>query len=145
MIRLALRLSVVASALLVALPAVAMTNGQAKNLFLASATDTSALAKLEKAAKSGDPMAEDWLGLAYQSGYSKGLPQSYTAALKWFEKAAAKGIGNADFNIACMYQVGAGVPQSYRQARHWYAKAAARGSVEGRYTLHLLRHDKSVF
>ena len=37
------------------------------------------------------------------------------------------------------------LPRLGSPARHWYAKAAARGSVEGRYTLHLLRHDKSVF
>lgn len=132
------RCVVVAVAMAFGPSALAVTNSRAEKLFLASAKSRHALIKLESAAKSGNAAAEDWLGLAYQSGFSKGLSRSYRTALKWFEKAAKKGDANAEFNLGQMYQVGAGVPRNFAEARHWYRLAAAKGSVEAKYSLTVL-------
>lgn len=131
--------AVVIAAMAVGPAAFAATkNSRAKALFVASANDRQAFIKLEAAAKAGDPAAEDWLGLDYESGFSKGLAQSYRVARVWFEKAAKQGYANADYNLGQLYQVGAGVPRSFSRARYWYRRAAARGSVEGRISLNVL-------
>lgn len=115
-----------------------LTAKQAEKLFLASPTSKPALTKLETAARSGNAVAEDWLGLAYQSGFSHRTPLNYKLALKWFEKAAAQGYANAEFNLGAMYQVGEGAPQSDAEAEHWYRLAAAGGSIAARHSLRVL-------
>ena len=128
----------VAAAMATGPSALAVSHNHAERLFLASAKSRHALIKLEAAARSGNAAAEDWLGLDYQSAYSKGLSKSYQIALKWFEKAAKKGDANAEFNLGQMYQVGAGVPRNFAKARHWYRLAAAGGSTEAKYSLNVL-------
>ncbi|MEJ2686406.1 MAG: hypothetical protein P8124_04210 [Gammaproteobacteria bacterium] len=128
----------VATAMAIGPSAFAVPHNHARKLFLASAKSRHAFVELEAAAKSGNAAAQDWLGLDYQSGYSKGLSRSYQIALKWFEKAARKGDANAEFNLGQMYQVGAGVPRNFAKARHWYRLAAAGGSTEAKYSLEVL-------
>jgi hypothetical protein len=55
------------------------------------------------------------------------VPQNYTRARYWFEKAAAQGYAAAQTNLGLFYSRGLGVTQDYVRARHWYEKAAAQG------------------
>lgn len=133
-----LRIAAIAATVSLVPAAFATTQNRAEKLFLASAKSKQALTKLEAAAKSGNATAEDWLGLAYQSGFSEGMSRSYPMALKWFDKAAKTGCANAEFNLGQMYQVGAGVPRDFAKAKHWYRLAAKKGSVEAKYSLEVL-------
>lgn len=133
-----IRTATIAGLMATTASAFAMTAKQAEKLFLAAPTSKPALTKLETAANSGNAVAEDWLGLAYQSGFSRGTPLNYRLALKWFEKAAAQGYANAQFNLGSMYQVGEGTPQSDAEAEHWYRLAAAHGSIAARQSLRVL-------
>jgi TPR repeat protein len=84
-----------------------------------------ALSEWRPLAEKGDAQAQLHLGMLYHQ--AQGVPQDYTAAREWYEKAAAQGYAMAQFNLGLLYDNGDGVPQNYAKARQWYEKAAARG------------------
>jgi FOG: TPR repeat, SEL1 subfamily len=112
--------------------ACAMTNTQAEQLTLAAYNkgNTTDLAKLESAAKSGDAAAQMWLGW-----YLAAVNKDYAEANAWFERAAAQGNAAAEVDLGKAYSSGHGVPQNYARANSWFEKAAAQGSVEAEYNL----------
>ena len=55
------------------------------------------------------------------------MQQNIQEAARWFRRAAAAGVINAQFNLGLLYERGEGVPQSLVEAYAWYAAAAARG------------------
>jgi TPR repeat protein len=68
----------------------------------------------------------------------KGVPQDYTTARQWFEKAAAQGHAWAQFFLGVLYAEGRGVLQDYGTARQWYERAAAQGEAMAQFNLGLL-------
>ncbi len=46
--------------------------------------------------------------------------------MKWYRKAAAQGVAEAQYNLGVMYGKGQGVPQDSVQAYMWYDLAASR-------------------
>ncbi|WP_319025293.1 tetratricopeptide repeat protein [Acidithiobacillus ferridurans] len=102
--------------------AYAMTHAQGEMLSAqARAGDASALRTLEKAAKSGDKTAENWLGIYY------GVQKEYRNAVFWSRKAAIQGDPLAEFVMGEVYYYGNGVPKSDRIALYWYKLAVAQG------------------
>ena len=69
-----------------------------------------------------------FLAIAYAEGVgtTKDLPE----AARWFERAAALGAVNSQFNLAVLYERGMGVQQSLTTAYKWYAVAASQGDHE---------------
>jgi len=67
----------------------------------------------------------------YDKG-EEGVPQNYAAAVKWYAKAAEKGIAGAQFNLGLMYYTGRGVPQDKISAYALWDIAAAKGLVEAK-------------
>jgi uncharacterized protein len=53
------------------------------------------------------------------------VPQNYTRARQWYEKAAAQGHASAQINLGVMYADGRSVPQDYVRAYMWWSLAAA--------------------
>jgi TPR repeat protein len=80
------------------------------------------LAQLRLRASRGDDQAEYYLGDLYRNGIL--LPQSYSQALTWYQRAADNGLGQAWFRIAEMYESGDGVPKNPGMAFRDYRKAA---------------------
>ena len=78
-------------------------------------------------AERGDATAQFNLGCYYYSG-EKGLPQSYSEAVKWYTKAANQGYAPAQNNLGYCYEKGYGISQSLLVAKKWYEKAAAQGN-----------------
>ncbi|MBE7562714.1 sel1 repeat family protein [Acidithiobacillus sp. HP-6] len=142
--------------------AYAMTNIQAKDLMMAATHkgNTTDLAKLESAAKSGDAVAQRWLGVYWSASDSakadywfkksaaqgnawaeeslglayfegQGVPQNYEKANYWFKKSAAQGNADAEANLGVDYSSGYGVPQNTMTAIKWWKEAAAQGGTEG--------------
>ncbi len=72
-----------------------MSNQQAKALMAAAFrhTDPSALSRLTKAARTGDPVAENWLG-AYYDASEDGSKAAY-----WYRKAAEQGVARGKTNL----------------------------------------------
>jgi TPR repeat protein len=60
------------------------------------------------------------------------VTQDYAEAKRWYEKAAAAGLGMAMRNLGDMYRDGLGVTKSVADARIWYQKAMAAGNADAK-------------
>ena len=80
------------------------------------------LSTLQTQANQGNAEAQNGLGELYAKG--KGMPQDYTQARTWYEKAAAQGHPHAQNNLAELYFAGLGGPQDYVRAYMWVNLAA---------------------
>jgi len=77
-------------------------------------------------AQHGNPVAQTYVGIMFQSG--RGLPQNYVAAADWYRRASEQGVPVAQFNLGLMYDKGHGVPQDYVLAYKWLNVATARAT-----------------
>ncbi len=81
-----------------------------------------AVSEILKRAQTGNPDAQNQLGLLYSEGRS--LPQNYFEAKDWFKKAADQGHADAQVNLGTLYSLGQGAPFSDPMALYWFQKAA---------------------
>jgi TPR repeat protein len=81
------------------------------------------------------------LGVLFANG--QGVPQDYTKARAWFEKAAAKDFAPAMFKLGVIFDYGYGMPQDYAKAREWYERAAAQGDADAKMALEQLSGHQS--
>ena len=79
----------------------------------------------EPAAKSGNPLAQNILGVLYQYGYSR--KKDVVAAEEWFRKAAAQGYAKARFNLGQL--IGVNRPERRVEALVWLMEARNQGDV----------------
>lgn len=86
-------------------------------------SDGKDLHALQAQAGQGDTEAQNNLGELYAKG--RGVPQDYTQARAWYEKAATQGHPLAQNNLAELYFAGLGGPQDYVRAYMWVNLAAA--------------------
>ena len=56
-------------------------------------------------------------------------------ARNWYEKAAAQGDADAQYNLGVLYYNGEGVPRDISKAREWFEKAAAQGDESAKAAL----------
>lgn len=81
-----------------------------------------ALASLLPKARSGDPVAQTYVGEIYEKGL--GLPgPNYAEAARWYGQAAASGHRPAQTNLGSLYERGLGVRQDQAKALDWYRRA----------------------
>ncbi|NOU10976.1 MAG: sel1 repeat family protein [Nitrospira sp.] len=85
--------------------------------------DTKDMKALQDQATQGDAEAQNRLGELYAKG--RGVPQDYTQARAWYEKAAEHGHPLAQNNLAELYFAGLGGPPDYVRAYMWVSLAAA--------------------
>ena len=78
-------------------------------------------------AEQGNAEAQTKLGSLYFHG--RGVPQDYTEAARWFQKAADQDYARAQDDVAAMYYYGQGVPLDYAEALTWYRKAAEQDNA----------------
>jgi TPR repeat protein len=57
-------------------------------------------------------------------GYANFMNMNYTAAVKWYQRAAGQGYADAQYTLGEMHLGGLGVPQSNMQAYVWFGLAA---------------------
>src|SRR5258707_322023 len=79
-----------------------------------------------KAAEHGDPAAQTYLAICYQTG--QGVKQDYTEAVRWFRRAAESNDPSAQCYLGYCYQTGSGVPQELGQAAKWLLEAAEQAT-----------------
>jgi len=91
------------------------------------------LQQLMRLGAQGHASAQNQLGQLYANG--RGIPQDYTTARKWYEKAAAQGHAWAQAQLGMLYANGQGVPQDYTQAHQWWEQAATHGVAQAQYSL----------
>jgi TPR repeat protein len=80
--------------------------------------------RLQVLAERGDARAQTLLGLAYATG--RGVPQYFSAAVYWYQRAAEQGNPNAQYLLGLAYDKGQGVAQDKIIAEKWLNLAAAK-------------------
>lgn len=80
-------------------------------------------------AEQGEGFAQSALGVLYLKGDS--VPQNYTEAHKWLERAALQGEELAQFQLGVLHYRGQGTPQNNAEALRWFGKSCAAGLSEG--------------
>ena len=55
------------------------------------------------------------------------MAQDYAKAGKWYRRAAAQGLAEAQFGLGSMCMRGEGFAQNYLEAHKWFNIAASRG------------------
>jgi localization factor PodJL len=88
---------------------------------------------LRKAAVKGDPAAEFEIAVRFAEGH--GVPQDWTAASEWFERASKQGLVPAQFRLAGLYEKGLGVKKDLDAARRLYVSAAEAGHAKAMHNL----------
>ncbi len=73
-------------------------------------------------AKSGDPYAQQVVGVMYSKG--EGVAKSYSEALRWYHAAAIQNRGVAQSALGAMFIDGKGVEVNARTAYKWYYLAS---------------------
>jgi uncharacterized protein len=63
--------------------------------------------------------------MMYKSG--RGTLQDYSAAARWFERAAHLGSAESQFQLGTLFKVGQGVKHDIKKAYVWYNLAASKG------------------
>ncbi|HEX4926400.1 MAG TPA: hypothetical protein VFV74_00220 [Burkholderiales bacterium] len=105
----------------------AADTGDERGAALAGRTITHRAPSLAEQAAKGDPVAQHNLATELER------EERYADALRWYERAAAKGYGVSALNAAQMYEMGLGVPKNAGEARKRYRALAARGDGEALY------------
>ena len=91
--------------------------------------------RLMQVAEKGDAEAQAMIGESYLNG--KGLEQSESKAIEWFEKAAAKGNATALYHLANFYFYGNSplIGKYPKKAIEYYTQAANKGNVDAQRQL----------
>ena len=91
---------------------------------------------LRAAAIKGDPAAEFEVAVRLAEG--RGMPQNFTTAAEWFERAAQRGLVPAQFRLGGLYEKGMGVKKDLEAARRLYLAAANAGHAKAMHNLAVL-------
>jgi TPR repeat protein len=95
--------------------------------------DKNSLSSVRASAEQGDPEAQYYLGLFYETG--KDVEKDMVEAVKWYRKAAEQNDLDAQYRLGLCYDKGEGVPQNGKEAVKWYTKAAENGIIEAQINL----------
>ena len=103
---------------------------------------------LRKAAKKGDPFAQNYLADDLYDSEKEAKDEWYRKAAEGFRKAAEQGDARAAKELGGMYEDGRGVTKNPAEAEKWYRKAAdlyrvaaEQGDSEAQMYLGLLYYD----
>ncbi len=97
----------------------------------AAEINAAVVARIKAAAKRGDARGQCALAECYSGFDCEGIPHDYVRARQWYEKAAAQGDAEAQYNLGVMYDEGQGVRQNKRTAKEWFGKACDNGHQTG--------------
>ncbi|WP_244434688.1 hypothetical protein [Afipia sp. P52-10] len=94
---------------------------------------------LRAAALKGDGAAAYEIAVRYSEG--RGVPANAEEALRWYERAADKGVVMAMFRLGTMMEKGLGTKKDPETARRYYVQAAERGNAKAMHNLAVLDAD----
>jgi localization factor PodJL len=94
---------------------------------------------LRDAALRGDPAAAYEVAARYAEG--RGTQVNYEEAIKWYGRAADKGIVLAMFRLGTLLEKGLGTQKDPDAARRYYVQAAERGNAKAMHNLAVLDAD----
>lgn len=79
--------------------------------------------------------AEEIYRHGVQFAEGDGVAKDYSAAARFYRKAAEAGYGPAQYDLAYLYENGLGVERNFKEAAAWYRKAADQGDAEAQNNL----------
>ncbi|KAL0637812.1 hypothetical protein Q9L58_003202 [Maublancomyces gigas] len=82
------------------------------------------------AARQGESEADMAISKWFLCGHEGVFDKNEELAFKYAQRAAAGGLGTAEFAIGYFYEIGMYVQVDYKEAQRWYAKAAAHGNKD---------------
>ena len=88
---------------------------------------------LDRAAKAGDPDAEEEMGYFYEAGI--GVAKDLSLAGHWYELAAHGGSVKAKLSLGMLYFWGLGVSRDFEMAAQYFREAAEKGDGMASYEL----------
>ena len=91
---------------------------------------------LRAAALKGETAAQFEIAVRFAEG--RAVPQNFSSAAEWFERAAKKGLAPAQFRLAGLYEKGLGVKKNLDTARRHYATAGEAGHAKALHNLAVL-------
>ncbi|KAI9496839.1 hypothetical protein BDB00DRAFT_807481 [Zychaea mexicana] len=83
-----------------------------------------------KAAEEGYDLAMLELAKVYAIGIQGFLAQQPDAAFRWCQRAAERGLKEAEYTLGTYYELGVGISVDYPRALEYFGKAASKGHVE---------------
>ena len=89
----------------------------------------------KKAAKQGNPRAQNRLGDIYYFGIGTDIKKNRTKGIEWYKKSAEQGYRPAQVILGVAYHYGNGVKKNPTKAIKWYKKAAEQGYFLAKYFL----------
>lgn len=92
-----------------------------------------AAAWYQRAAEAGHVLAQNQLGVLYESG--AGLPLNPQQAMRWYRRAAEEGLAEAQFNAGRGYYQGLGTSRDPLRAQRWLEQSANQGYAPALYLL----------
>jgi TPR repeat protein len=98
---------------------------------------------LIKAAKSGQPGAQFYLGTKFQQG--KDVEQDVKQAFAWYKLAADQGLVAAQLNVGRMLADGVGTKKDEVLARQYLEKAASRGDNRASFNLAVMEEKRKNY
>ena len=104
--------------------------------------DAKAFELVLRGAQAGDGYAQLEAGFAYAKGFC--VEQDNRIAAEWYEKAAAQGVLNAQFNLGCLHYLGLGCKRSVQNALYWFEMAAAGGHATAKQNLVPMRMEAEL-
>ena len=108
----------------------------------AAKLDAAAVARLKADAENGNALAQTALGDCYAAfRLCAGIQHDAAKARMWFEKAAAQGDAEAQYNLGVMHAKGQGARKDYARARELWEKAAAQGHSLAQYNLGVMYNN----
>ena len=100
--------------------------------------DAAFIARIKADAERGDASAQCALAECYDVANCEGITHDYAKACQWYEKAAAQGYAEAQYNLGNHYYNGKGVRQDYVKTRELWEKAAVQGDAEAQFNLGIM-------
>jgi type II secretory pathway predicted ATPase ExeA len=91
-----------------------------------SMASSTSFEKLRTAASAQQVSAEYELAMRYAQG--SGVPQNYSEAVRWFERAAEQGSASAQWKLGLAYLNGIGIVRGEAKAAQWIQRAANQGN-----------------
>lgn len=85
------------------------------------------LEELDRAAKSGDHLAQFTLGMRLLMGWE--VLKDDQEAVNWFRKSAEQGNSAAQERLGSAYALGQGVAENHSEAAKWYRLSAEQGNA----------------
>jgi TPR repeat protein len=91
---------------------------------------------LERAAANGNAVAQNYVGVLYQTG--TGVHANMATAMRWYEAAARNGNLKAMTNLGKAYAGGWAEGADFTKAAEWFGRAAGFGEVDAQFDLAIL-------